>query len=90
MLMQYGIPLLITLLLVWTVVLLIRAITVPARTYVEIIISGDDVPEDVENAVITAKRLAEKYFENASVYVKGQDNIYINAICRRFGIERKE
>ncbi len=90
MLMQYGIPLLITLLLIWTVVLLVRAIVAPARTYVEIIVSGDDVPEDVENAVMTAKRLAERYFENACVYVRGKDNIYIDAICRRFDVKRKD
>ncbi|MDD6308650.1 MAG: hypothetical protein PUB07_04770 [Clostridia bacterium] len=86
---QYGIPILITLLLVCMVVLLLRAVRAPVRTYVEIIVSGDECPEDLENAVITAKLLAERYFDDACVYVRGKDNAYIDMICRRYGVCRK-
>lgn len=90
MLVQYGIPLLITLCLICTIALLFRAVISPVHTYVEIIISGDDKTEDLENAVITAKRISEKYFNNACVYIRGEENAYLNAICRRFDIQRKD
>ncbi len=90
MLMQYIVPLLITVCLALAALLLFRAMGVPAEGSVEIIITGDEKAENIENTVAMAKRLSERYFKNARVYIRGGDDTYVSALCRRYGVRRKE
>ncbi len=90
MLTQYIVPLLITVCLALVAILLLRAMGVPAGGSVEIIIAGDEKAENIENTVAMAKRLSEQYFKNARVYIRGGENTYVNALCRRYGVLRKE
>ncbi len=90
MLMQYGIPLLITLCLILATVVLLRSVHGTAEATVEIIISGDEQAENIENTVMIAKQMAQRYFKNASVYIRGEGSTYIDALCRRYDVMRKE
>lgn len=60
------------------------------KTRIEIVIDADTADEDIEYAVITAKRVAEKYFRNCDVYIKGGESELIYALCRTHGVIRKE
>lgn len=90
MLLNYAIPLLITFLLAAFCILLLRVIPGSTGARVEMIITGDEKAENMEKAVIIAKRLAQRYFKNAEVYVRGGANTYIDALCRRYDVRRKE
>ncbi len=90
MLIQYIIPLLITVCLAAGILILLRAMGVPADGNVEIIITGDEKAENMENAVAMAKRLSEHYFKNARVYIRGDESTYISVLCKRYGVCRKE
>ncbi|MBQ7036135.1 MAG: hypothetical protein IJN74_01430 [Clostridia bacterium] len=90
MLMQYGIPLLITGFLALFAVLLFRSLHGSTEASVEIIISGDEGAEQLENTVMIAKQAAERYFKNASVYIRGGEGAYIDALCQRYHVLRKE
>ncbi len=90
MLIQYIVPLLITACLAALALVLLRTMGVPADGRVEIIISGDEKAENIENAVAMAKRLSEQYFKNAGVYIRGGESTYVNALCRRYDVCRKE
>jgi hypothetical protein len=57
---------------------------------VEIIISGDEKAEQLENTVLLAKQAAQKYFKNANVYIRGGESKYIDVLCRRYHVQRKE
>ncbi|MBQ7718719.1 MAG: hypothetical protein IJT38_05410 [Clostridia bacterium] len=52
------------------------------------IIIDADVREGVEQQVLTAKRVADRYFTNASVYVRGGDDDYVDILCRSYRIEK--
>ena len=90
MLIQYIVPLLITACLAAAVLLLLRTMGVPADGSVEIIISGDEKADNIESAVAMAKRLSEQYFKDAKVYIRGGESTYVNALCRRYDVCRKE
>ncbi len=90
MLMQYIIPLLITLLLAVFSVLLLKNVLGRTEAAVEIIISGDEKVEQLENTVLIAKQAAQRYFKNANVYIRGGDGAYIDVLCRRHHVLRKE
>lgn len=90
MLMQYIIPLLITLLLAVFWVFLLKNFHGSTKAAVEIIISGDEKAEQLENTVLVAKAAAERYFKNANVYIRGGDDAYIDILCRRYHVLRKE
>ncbi len=90
MLMQYIVPLLITVCIAMAVLLLLHAAGKPAGGNVEIIITGEEGAENIENTVAMAKRFAQQYFKNADVYIRGSDSTYVRALCRRYGVQRKE
>ncbi len=90
MLMQYIVPLLITVCLAAAARLLLYAMGVPADGSVEIIITGDEGAENIENTVAMAKRLSQRYFKDACVYIRGSDSTYVNALCSRYGVQRKQ
>ena len=90
MLVQYIVPFLITVCLAAAAFILLRAIGVPAGGNVEIIIAGDEGAENIENTVAMAKRLSQRYFSGARVYIRGGDTTYVNALCARYGVERKQ
>ena len=52
---------------------------------VDIIINADG--ECAEQQVITAKRVASRYFKNSAVYVRGGNKTYAEALCRAYGAE---
>lgn len=90
MLMQYGIPLLITLCLVLSAFVLLWSLQGSSDVAVEIIISGEEKAEQIENTLMAAKLATQRYLKNASVYIKGGDSAYIDALCRRYNVLRKE
>ncbi|MBE7024556.1 MAG: hypothetical protein E7408_00675 [Ruminococcaceae bacterium] len=90
MLLEYIVPLLITVCLAAAALLLLRAMGVPADGSVEIIITGDEDVENIENTVAMAKRLGQRYFSNARVYIRGSDSTYVNALCKRYGVLKKQ
>lgn len=90
MLFTYIIPLLITVCLAATALVLLYAVGVPADGSVEIIITGEEGKENIENTVAIAKRLSQRYFTGARVYVRGGDSTYVNALCRRYDVLKKE
>ncbi len=60
------------------------------KTRIEIVIDADTADEDFEYAVITAKRVADKYFRNCDVYIRGGENELVDALCRTHGVTRKD
>ncbi len=90
MLMQYIVPLLITVCVALAATLLLHATGVPADGSVEIIITGDEGAENIENTVAMAKRFAQRYFKDACVYIRSSDSTYVRALCSRYGVQRKE
>ncbi len=87
---QFLVPILITVCIFAAVYILLTAVGMPAGGNVEIIISGEEQADCIENTVIMAKQLSERYFKNASVFIRGGDDTYVRAICRRYNIKRKE
>ena len=90
MLMDYCIPLLITFLLASLAVILLYAVPKGTETPVEIIVSGDEKTENIEKTVLCARRIAGRYFKNVSVYIRGGQDAYIDVLCRRYHVQRKE
>lgn len=87
---QYFIPIIITV-LIWAVLyILINAVGAPADGKVEIIISGEEQADCIENTVIMAKQLSQRYFKNASVFIRGGEDTYVHALCQRYSVDRKE
>jgi hypothetical protein len=60
------------------------------KTKIEIVIDGDTADDELEFAVMTAKNVAEKHFKNCDVYIRGGDFELVEALCRTYGISRKE
>lgn len=90
MALQIFIPILITVSVAAAVYILLQAVGVPAGGRVEIIISGDEQTDAIENTVILAKQMSQRYFKNASVFIRGGDDTYVRALCHRYSIDRKE
>ena len=87
---QFLVPILITVCIFAAVYILLSAVGAPAGGNVEIIISGEEETDYIENTVVMAKQLSERYFKNASVFIRGGEDTYVRALCRRYGIDRKE
>ncbi len=90
MLMQYIIPLIISLCIAAVVYILLYAAGRPAEGDVEIIIGGEEQTESVENTVAMARWLSERYFKDARIYIRGGEERYVSTLCRRYGVRRKE
>ena len=88
--MQYIVPLFISVCLAAAVFLLFYAEGRPAGGAIEIIIGGDETAESVEHTVAMARRLSERYFKNAQIYIRGGEERYVSALCKRYGVQRKE
>lgn len=90
MVAQYWISICITVCLAALVYLLIHAVGKPAGGHVEIIISGDENAESIENTVMMAKQLSQRYFRDASICIRGGEATYVGALCKRYNICQKE
>ena len=91
MLYEYIIPLMILAAVAAAAFIIIRAVFM-SRTFtqMDIIISADDEAEEVERGIVTARFVTEKYFVNAAIYVSGEDDGYIEYLCKTYGVLRKE
>ena len=90
MLVQYIVPLIISVCLAAMVYILVYAQGKPAGGNVEIIICGEERTENVEHTVAMARQLSERYFKDAHIYIRGGEEQYVSALCRRYGVRRKE
>ncbi len=90
MLITYIVPLFITAFLAFLMIWFLKFRGKPAGGNVEIIISGDEEAENLEHAVQTAKRLSCECFKTARVFIRGSDSTYVNALCKRYDVQRKE
>ena len=90
MIVEYLIPIIITFLLAAALFTLIASTIMPSDAKVEIIVYSDENPDNLEYALMSAEKVAEKYFNNSTIYLKGRENDYINAVCKKYGAIRKD
>lgn len=87
---MYGLflPALVAGLVLWALFILLHAaLKSEKRVNVEIIIDACGA-EDIEGLVINAKNAAQKYFDNASIYIRGGDEEYCEVLCKAYDIQK--
>lgn len=56
---------------------------------IEIFIDADKAGERLEEVVLGTLLVAEKYFKNSAVYIKGGEEKKTDALCRTYGVLKK-
>lgn len=88
---EYIVPLLILGAIAAAAFIVIRAVfSSPTSVEMEIVINADEENSETERAVVTTRYIAEKYFKNAKIYLRGKDEKYIQYLCRTYGVLHRE
>ena len=60
-----------------------------ADAVIEIIIDGDKAGEHLEDIAMSVRIVADKYFKNSAIYIRGGHNELTNAVCNVYGMIKK-
>ena len=87
---MYGffLPALAVMFILWAAFIIFHAaIKCDNPVKVQIIIDAGDA-DDIEELVINAKNAAQKYFDNADIFIRGGDGKYSDILCRAYNIKK--
>ena len=59
-----------------------------ADAVIEITIDGDKAGEQLENIALSVRIVADKYFNNSAIYIRGGRDDLANSVCRVYGMTR--
>ena len=86
------------LILVFTILILLFAagyiisnavLSQKADSVIEITIDGDKAGEQLENIALSVRIVADKYFKNSAVFIRGGRQELTDAVCKVYGMTKK-
>ena len=84
----YFLPALAISFILWAAFILFHAaVKCDSSVKVQIIIDAGD-ERDIEELVIAAKNVANKYFDNADIFVRGSDEEYCEILCKAHNVQK--
>lgn len=87
---EYVIPFIILGLIFLTGLIIFKALTqADNATHVDIIIDGECDEERLEQALISARAVSERYFPDSKIYINGGNEKLVSALCRAYGALRR-
>lgn len=87
--LEYLLPVIITATLCFFFLWILKNLNLPCDGgAVEIIIDGNENPEDLEKLILSSKYVAENYLVGAKIYLSGETEITAT-LCRQHNILQK-